>query len=378
MNLSEGHDSVWVEERSFIFDCLVRVLTSMVVTHGESLSILVTALLVHNLGEWETCDAMMSEVEAELRELPDVLDSGMQIRDCLVAASYYYVARKIRRDILPVEHILLPRINFAAKSQWFGDSQLALMVALIANEVQVGTEARDYLENKVDLWLKDDYVLGILHYCLTTAGNQVSISVRSYLQLKDWSNCDLLTLSLALIVFGKLGEGYGNGEIQYSIARNILKLLGDSELLQDAMPTGEHPSRTAARQFTLLDFAIAAYVLRSEGYDTVIGVPRRLKDTWNSLLKLQKVLSGGGQLVPKWQLVVGETSFVMLVAASTVLAFRLAGRQSLLEFLAESAASLLISSLFIWFWRRSLPSGALLTYLPETAPQIEAGENREH
>jgi hypothetical protein len=127
---------------------------------------------------------------------------------------------------------------------------------------------------------------------------------------------------------------------------------------------------------TSSDFALAACALNVEGFDSVIGVPRSQKEVLDAIIDLKRLLARGGRIMPKWQVVMGEVSFVVMIGFVTALIFYLAGRQSFWEFLGGITGSILLAALGIWLLRRRLPSEAALAIFGHAALQDDAeGEN---
>lgn len=364
---------VWVEERSFVFDCIVRVLRSGIVTEDDPLATLAMALLFHNLGESEFRDTALSRIEDVLHALPDIQDSGLQLRDCLIASGYYYAAIKSQRDTLTVDHIVLKRINFADANEWFQDSRLAAIIALISNEVQVGSEAKRYLRDRIDAWLDSDYVLGVLHYFLA-GDEQQNDRLSSYLTKRDWSGDDIVTLIWELLALGKLRKkGYEVHRVQYEVARRILDILANSDLVQVVL-AGEPASGSLTTDLlTSFDYAFAAYALNIEGFDGVIGVRRNQREALNSLLGLQRTLAQGGTVVSKRWLSVfqfGVIGFLLLISWEML---RLMGIATLLAIGLEIVVGAILSAIGMIIFKKGLPStGAALAIFGDAAVQDES------
>jgi hypothetical protein len=369
-----AYNVIWVEERSFVFDCIVRVLRFTVATEDDPLALLAMALLFHNLGESEYCNAALSRVEDTLHTLPDILDSGLQLRDCLVASGYYYVARKAYRGMLTVDHIVLRRINFAAASEWFDDPCLAAIVALISDEVQVGSDARRYLRDRINAWLNNDYVLGMLLYCLAE-DEQLSDQLTDYLLKRDWSDDAITTLTWGLLVLGRLRKkGYEIHQPQYVIAQRILGILGNSDLVQAIVAEKPDPNSLNTGSLTSFDLAFAACALAAEGFDSVIGVHRNQQAALNALLNLRHTLVQGGRVVSRSWLVVFQVSLVGFLSLVLWELLRLTGIGAMLQVLVEITLVALLSAAGMGLFKKGSPSiGAARAIFGDAVLQDDAG-----
>jgi hypothetical protein len=362
-------DEIWVEEPNFVFDCVLRILRSNITVENDPLAILAMALLFHNLGESECCDIALSRIEDILHALPDILDSGLQLRDCLLASGYYYVAQQMHRDTIAVDHIVLQRVNFAATNEWFQDASLATVVALISNEVQVGSLAERYVADRVDEWLEDDYVLGVLHFCLIKDERE-SARLSSYLIKRDWSGDSITTLTWGLLALDKLCKrGCKVYQAQCTIAQRLLDVLGNSNQVQIAVARESATDSTTTDELTSFDLAFAACALNIAGFDSLIGVPRSHREALDAIIDLKQILAHGGRIMPKWQVVIGEVSFVTMIGLVTALMFYLAGRQSLWEVLGGITLGLLLAALGVWLQRKRLPSEAALSIFGDVTSQ---------
>jgi hypothetical protein len=365
---------VWVEERSFVFDCIARVLRSSIITEDDPLAMLAMALLFHNLGESEACNTALSRIEDALHTLPDIQDSGLQLRDSLIAGGYYYVARKAQRDTLTVNHIALKRVNFAAVNEWFQDSRLAAIIALISEEVQVGSEAKRYLRDGVDAWLDKDYVPGVLHYSLVE--DEQDDQLCNYLSERDWSGDDITILTWGLLALGKLRKrGHEVYRVQYAVVRRMLGILGNSGLVQAVMAGNPYSASLSVDPLTSFDYIFAAYALNAEGFDGVVGVRRNQREALNSLLDLQRTLAQGGTVVSKGWLRVFQLSIIGFLLLLSWEILRLTGIATLLAIGLEIILGALLSAIGIWISKKGLPStGAVRAIFGGTVLQDEAGE----
>lgn len=289
------------------------------------------------------------------------------------------MARKARRDTLAVDHIVLQRINFAAANEWFEDSRLAAIVALISDEVQVGSEAKRYLRDRINTWLNDDYVLGVLHYCLVE-DEQLSDQLTDYLLRRDWSDDSITTLTWDLLALGKLRKrGYKVHQTQCSVAQRILDILGYSDLVQAIVTEKPDPSSPTKGSLTSFDLAFAAYALNTEGFDSVIGVRRNQQEALNALLDLWQTLAQRGRVVSKSWLVVFQVSLVGFLALILWELLRLTGIVTMLQVLVEIILVAILGAVGMWFFKKGLPStGAVLAIFGDAALKgIAEGETHE-
>ncbi len=368
-------DIALLEERNFLFEYAVQALRSTRPRADRPLDLLAMTFLFHELRDNETRDVLLSKIEEALRELPDILDSGLQIRDCTLAAGYYYVAQKASRDTLAVDQIVLDRLKFAAKNSWLDDAQLATAIALISDLVQVGRDATQYLRSKIDGWLSQSFTTAVAQYCLVADIDRID-EISDFLVRHDWSREGIATLSWALLALNKLWR-HDSRNVQsalFSVAQDIMGIL-EKELTGDSFGTKKKYT-LASSALTNFDLALSAYALSKGGFSSVIGVNKHQREALYALLDLRsKLISGGAILSRRGMFLFGLVAFGFMLLLSVEL-LRLTGLEELYKILLSIAIPSAIW-LIGWLFARRGPPLAGITKLLFGDNTMKAGDEKE-
>lgn len=361
---------VWFKYARPEFRCVERYLISQLPNERNPLALSAFAFLFYSLGKKSLLHEALSKLSDEINHFVDIQHSAMRLRNCLVISAYLCISRKAKQDLEISDEIVNAHLDYAAGSKWFGDPRLPVIVAKLPVPTEYASTAYAYLRGHIHEWTRQDNTLGVLCYSIVETQN-VSDEVINYLRLIQWSEVKLEILTWALMAVGTLVKrGYSLKRTQRSIVEEIFGILWKSSAVGGMI--GER--NINALEATSSELAFAAYVLKHQGFDEVIGFPVYQESVLANFVKLRIRLMRGGVVLSKRLFVFLQIeTLVVLVVLAWWLIQKL-GITGLYAVLLELVVLALFSAFGYWYFNRRQPAvGALAEIF--SAEMENTGEN---
>ncbi len=337
-----------LEHRHFAISCSIHFLRSIARSYSHPLDLVLVAEIFRRLNDKDTFDLTLLQIEQIISTLPEITDSGMQIRDCLLYCGYCYAASRASQSNYEIENITLKIANFATERDYFQDSLLAASIALIDDLVQAGQKAKKYLSNHLDEWLKANYIDGVVHACIAS-DELVQQHVYDYLSTYNWANSEVSTRCWSLLALKKLqSRGFPTNDLMVQIAHDLINGLEKSVVVENTLG---HQVKFETKKLSVFEVALSTLVLIACGFDNVFGVLGEQRESLEQLMRLQEKLVKGGRVISRAQMSLFTLLFFGFWAIVMVELIKLSGVATLYQGLFGillSAFMVSIGSYLVW------------------------------
>lgn len=307
-------DTNWVKQTNFTFAACVAYLKSRIDSQDDPATLVLQYRLFKALGDEKALIKIRSKIEEYVNNLVDLQDSGFQMRDCLVVATYANLNNWQVDSRKKFESIVLPRLQIAASSNWFDEPELVSSVLSIQDyDDTLLVKASDYFEKNVDFWLKKGFLKGILFYAFNFSSNE---KAKTFLEGVEWGSQNLGIISLALLFFSSSPQP--NSHTQETLSKLIYACLEHNKTLGDFINTvqglnrQEHPLYDNS-SLTDYEIAFALLAIKEANHQEIIGFRGYQTTYLASLQKMQKVAEDGGLYISRFQTGVYELAILASV-----------------------------------------------------------------
>lgn len=305
-------DSIWLEERNYLFDCLVQYLRDSLNSESDSLALLVMGCLFYQLEDLATQNRISLILGQIIEELPPINDSGLQHRDCLIVIGYCFCINRIP-DMQVYPNLINPTsyIQYAQNQDWFDNPRLAVLSKLLAIDSISSYSANNFLEQNLSKWISENYLPGIFCYCLSQKISHDDIVIH-YLTNIDWLIDSIEMLSLGLLTISKLiSEGHNLTKIRNLLAKSIIVKLRDKNIWSQTLIIEDMQGYEYTDSYTLFDLASATFALKIAGFDKFYGVLLNEKNHLDKLAIFYKNINKSGVIISRIWFLIFQISLII-------------------------------------------------------------------